>query len=207
MLDVLPLLAIILGAEGVDGGDYSFPHVSGTLSLGDSYVTALAGAGAGAGAGGGAFQGGPSTALAAGRWSVRGGIGFTTSPELFLMGLELDYNLFQNFGIGPLVQVGVTDKELLVAPTVNAQYAFNIPRLDRLKPFIQGGIGFAYRNNEDCDCNEDTGFLVNFGPGVDWFLAGNLAVGSSALFNFMPGDVLDDDFFFSWQVVTLRWVF
>src|SRR5262245_41994470 len=187
MLEVLPLLAVLLGAESVDGGgsafsprggDYSFPHVSGTLSLADSYATSLAGAVAG--------QGGPPNALAPGHWSVRGGIGFTASPELFLMALEGDYQLFQNFGVGPLVQLGVTDEELLVAPTVNAQYAFNIPRLDRLKPFIQGGLGFVYRNNEDCDCNEDTGFLVNFGPGVDWFLGNNLAVGSSALFNFMP---------------------
>lgn len=146
-------------------------------------------------------------ALAPGKWSVRAGLGFTADPSMFLMALEGDYHLFQNLAVGPLVQLAVSDDELLLAPTANAQYAFNVPGLDPLKPFIQGGLGFAYLNNEDCNCNEDVGFLVNFGLGFDWFLSTNLAAGTSVLFNFLPDEVLDEDFFFSWQVATVRWVF
>src|SRR5262245_25828782 len=130
MLDVLPLLAMVLAAESapISGGaeDYSFPAVSGTLSIADSYLAGGRGGGGGGGGGGGAFfqrGGGPETALAAKRWSVRGGLGFTADPGMFLMALEGDYHLLQNLAIGPLAQLAVSDEDLLIAPTVNAQYA------------------------------------------------------------------------------------
>jgi hypothetical protein len=146
----------------------------------------------------------------AGRVGVRGGLGFTLDPDTFLMGFEGDYSIFKELAVGPLLQLGVSDHRLIVAPTLNAQWMFDLPftGLERLKPFLQGGLGFAYlardRPGPDAD---DVGFLLNMGFGTEFYLGDRFSLGSNMLFNVLPDRVLGEHFFFSWQIVTARYQF
>ena len=114
------------------------------------------------------------------------------------------------FAIGAQLQLGVSDDDVIVAPTVNFEYLFDLPaeELERLKPFIEGGLGFAYihedrRNHRD----DEVGFLINFGFGLDYYVTDTVAIGSSMLFNFLPDEVQDEHFFFSWQIIGVRFDF
>ncbi|HZN58213.1 MAG TPA: hypothetical protein VFD71_09085 [Planctomycetota bacterium] len=145
----------------------------------------------------------------AGRVSVRAGIGFTVSPDTFLLALEADCFIIQNLSIGPLVQVGLSGDPIIVAPTLNFQWMFDLgPGADQFKPYAQWGLGAAYihkdRNNRDDD---DFGFLANLGFGFDFCINDNFAVGTNILFNILPGEVLNETFFFSWQVATVTFRF
>ncbi len=139
--------------------------------------------------------------------SIKGGLGFTLNPTDFLMVLQFDYFFARTFSVGPLLQFAVDDR-FIFAPTLNFQAAFNLPGVDRLEPFVQGGLGLAYMTKgSGSDFEDDTGFLFNFGGGVEFFVLNNLSVGSDILFNIMPDEVLDKRFFFSWQLVTFRFQF
>jgi len=142
-------------------------------------------------------------------FEFRGGLGFTADPETFLTGLEFDFVATPNVSLGPLVQIGVSDKHTLVAPTLNARYRFFISDADkdlrRLKPFVNAGLGLVYmekerRHRTDAD---EVDFLLNTGFGLEYDLHESVAVGTHFLFNIVPWKVVDERFFFSWQVVTL----
>ncbi len=140
-----------------------------------------------------------------GRPSLRAGMGFTASPGTFLMAFEGDFFVSRSLSLGPLVQLGVSDDPVIVAPTLNFQWMFDLPSgMQRLKPFAQWGLGAAYihddRRHHDDD---DAGFLMNAGFGVEFCLSDFIAVGSNMLFNFLPDRVLGEHFFFSWQVATV----
>ena len=139
------------------------------------------------------------------------GIGFTADPGTFLLGFEADFFVTQNVFIGPLVQVGVADKHVIVAPTLNFGAMFDLPYegLASLKPFLEAGIGFAYIHEDQHGghTDDDVGLLVNLGFGLFWFFTDDFAVGSRMLFNIMPAEVVDDHFFYTWEVVTFRFQF
>ena len=146
------------------------------------------------------------------RLAFRGGLGFTADPSTFLMAFELPYSLTCDFTIGPLLQIGVDSHETLVAPTLNARYFLNLGQRDsrndflrELAPFVQGGLGLVHldRDHKFRD-RDDTAFLLNMGFGVDFPLTEKLSVGSHMMFNVVPGDVLDENFFFSWQMFTAQ---
>jgi hypothetical protein len=145
-------------------------------------------------------------------WLLRGSVGFTLDPDTFLMGLEGDYSLTKELFLGPLVQIGVSDDHVIVAPTANLRYEFALPEkpkeLKNLKPFLQVGMGFVYMHKDQKHHDrDDVGFLINPGFGVDYYLTDKFALGTNMLFNVVPGDVLDQHFFFSWQVLTATYKF
>ena len=98
--------------------------------------------------------------------SLKAGLGFTLDPDTFLMGIEGSYHVHPNFSVGPLLQAGVSGKRTLIAPTLNVHGIMDLPphAFSRLKPYLQGGIGMAYleENNRPGD-NDDEGFLFNLG--------------------------------------------
>ena len=146
--------------------------------------------------------------------SVRASLGFTASPETFLMSAEVPFPLSPVFSVGPLIQVGVADDRTIVAPTINGRFNISqsIPNdwaSNRLQPFVQGGIGFAYIDQEVKRLNikrsrDDVGFLLNFGFGVDYYLTERIAIGSNLFFNVLPVETTGENFFFSWQVAGAR---
>jgi hypothetical protein len=142
--------------------------------------------------------------------TVRAGIGFTADPTTFLMGLKGGFYAMPRFAIGAQLQIGVSDDDVIVAPTFNVEYLFDLPaeELDRLKPFVEGGLGFAYIHEDRRDHRDDeAGFLINFGFGLDYYVTDTIALGTSMLFNFLPDEVHDEHFFFSWQVIGARFDF
>ena len=142
-------------------------------------------------------------------FAFRGGLGFTADPDTFLTALEFDFVATPNISLGPLIQIGVSDKHTLIAPTLNARYQFLISDADkdvaRLKPFVNAGLGLVYMEKErkhrtDAD---EVDFLLNTGFGLEYDLHESVSVGTHFLFNIVPWEVVDERFFFSWQVLTL----
>lgn len=151
--------------------------------------------------------------LAPGEVSPHVGLGFIHDPDAFLMGVGLDVGVARWMSLGPLLQAGVGDDQTVIAPTANFHFGIDLSGVSnryvrRIEPFIQTGVGAVYiekeRGNNDVD---DWGFLVNGGVGAQYWLTDEMAVGSNMLFNGMPEDVVDENFFFSWQVVTFRYRF
>ena len=76
------------------------------------------------------------------------------------------------------------------------------------------GIGFSwwdadvYKGVDD----DDTQFLLSPGFGVDFRINETVSVGSQMLFNVIPGAIhddkpIDDTFYYSWEVIGLRFRF
>ena len=148
--------------------------------------------------------------LRKGKIALDGGFGFTLSPDTFLMKFGADYFVTHHFGIGPVLQIGLDDNLFIMAPTLGVKgfadlsgntYAF----LRRVKPLVQGGVGLAYVDIDGFD--DDVGFLMNFGFGVDVFVTQNLSLGNNMLFNIIPTKVFNDRFYFSWEFISFRYRF
>lgn len=146
-------------------------------------------------------------------WSLRTGLGFTLSPANFLLSLEAPYMVNRHLGVGPLVQFAVSDDWLMIMPTANVHYRFDLsgvdnPDLRRLSPFLQGGVGFGWLEKDlgpiDVD---DTGFLLNVGFGFEYALTDRVSLGNNVMFNILPGEVVGQTFIFSWQFATARFRF
>ncbi|HNR99118.1 MAG TPA: hypothetical protein PKX48_07845 [Planctomycetota bacterium] len=141
-------------------------------------------------------------------WGVKGGVGFSADPSAFLMGLEGDYAFTREFRAGPLLQIAASDRRLIVAPTANFRFYLPIEdapaAVERLNPFVQLGLGFAYvdRERRRRHDDEEVGFLMNAGFGFDYMVTDRVGLGSHMLFNVLPRDTAGERFFFSWQVVT-----
>lgn len=144
-------------------------------------------------------------------WSLRAGIGFIHDPTALLLNFEAPYAFDQWVSAGPMLQVGLDDNNTIVAPSLNV--SVTIPDLpgedfDRFHPFGFVGIGFAYIEDDNRrNDNSSTGFLVNFGVGLEYQLSDNFFLGSQMIFNFLPEETLDEYFFFSWQIGGARITF
>lgn len=135
------------------------------------------------------------------------GIGFTAGPDTFLTALTAGFYTSPGLSLGPTLQLGISDDETLFAPTFGVRRVFDLAgeELDRLAPYIEGGAGFIYleedrRRGDD----DDLGFLLNFGFGGNVELERNLVVGTGILINVMPGEVLDERLFLSWRVLQIQ---
>jgi len=141
---------------------------------------------------------------------VKAGLGFSLDPNTFLLGFQADFFVHQNVAVGPLLQVGVSGDDFFIAPTLNIEAIFDLPvdGFEAFKPVFQFGLGMVYMDRDTVRGQKDeVGFLLNFGIGVEYFFAEYFAVGTLALFNIMPDEVIDEHFFFTWEVLTFRFQF
>jgi hypothetical protein len=144
-------------------------------------------------------------------WSARAGLGFTIDPDTVLLNFEVPYSFDRWVSAGPMLQLGLSKDETIVAPTANA--ILTIPDLpgegfDRIHPYALIGMGFAVLEDKDRNKNKvAAGFLINFGFGLEYQVSESLYVGSQMMFNFLPKETLDERFFYSWQVGGMRVVF
>ncbi|MFQ5654918.1 MAG: hypothetical protein ACE5GW_09330 [Planctomycetota bacterium] len=146
---------------------------------------------------------------------LRSGIGFTIDPDIFMIAFGLGFGRGGPLELAPLVQLGISDDELLVAPALNVVYGFDLTELSgdrdvqRLTPYVQGGVGMTYLEKERPGGRDDadTGLLFDFGFGVDYEVGDKLSVGTSILFNLLPAELSDEHFFVSWQLLSLRVAF
>ena len=140
------------------------------------------------------------------------GAGVTSGPDTFLVTTQFDYYLGESLAIGPGIQVGVADDFFLVAPTFNCKWLFHLAQqgdLARVRPFMQGGVGFLYaeeevRNRPDDD---DVGVMLSGGVGVEFAARDNLRFGSTLTLQLMPSEVAGEHAFMSWQVLQVGFRF
>ena len=80
--------------------------------------------------------------------------------------------------------------------------------MERLKPFLQAGLGLAYIDKQRPGPDRDgVGLLMDMGFGADYFVSDEVAFGTSFLFDVLPDAVAGEHFFFSWQVLTASFHF
>ena len=155
-----------------------------------------------------------------GRISVASGIGFVSGiaapgdDSAFLLDFEVDYRVAGGSSVGGLLQLGLENDFTIVSPVGYGRYTFDLgamgaSEMARIRPFVQAGLGFTYI---DLDLpfpgdDDDLGFMLNFGFGVDVVLTDQLALGSKMLFNIMPDDVFNENFYYSWEIIGVRFRF
>jgi hypothetical protein len=124
------------------------------------------------------------------------------------MNFEVPYHFDQYVAVGPMIQVGLANNRSTVATTANLTLTIpNLPgeRLDRFRPNLFAGIGFAVLENKDRGGNNrSAGFLANAGFGIDYVVSERVSIGSRMIFNFLPGGTLDETFFYSWEMGGIR---
>jgi opacity protein-like surface antigen len=151
-----------------------------------------------------------------GTFSLKGGLGFMASPTSLLLGFEGDYRITEPVSLGLLTEVGLDDDVTIVSPQLYARYWPDLGELIDsdlawIEPYLHLGVGFSwwdadvYKRVDD----DDTQFLLSPGFGLEFRINETLSVGSQMLFNIIPTGIhddtpIDDQFYYSWQVVGLR---
>jgi hypothetical protein len=142
-------------------------------------------------------------------FSIQGGLGFTADPEGFMIGLEGDYRFHQDWSFAPRLRISFDDDLAIVATTGNLRYWIDLEdftgSVSDFSPFLQTGLGVSYIEKDDRrGDDDDAGLLVTIGGGVEARLTDELSLTSTMEFNIHPDDVLNENFFFSWEVAALR---
>lgn len=138
------------------------------------------------------------------------GLGFTDSPDTFLLPGEIDFYVDDNLAIGPKLQLGLDDDTTIVAPSFHVKKVFSIPHeggISRWKPYVQGGAGFAWLEKQRRTDEDDFGALLHFGGGVEVFLNEGLSLSSGIDINFLLGEPVDEDVFLSIRLIELGFRF
>jgi hypothetical protein len=143
-------------------------------------------------------------------WAIRTGIGFTASPETFLMNFDGEYRFASNVAVGAAMQIGVKSGLTIVSPVAYARYIFSLDgasseTVRRLEPYVQTGLGLSYWNRDSG--RDDTEFLLNFGGGLDYRVSDSVSLGTRMLFNFLPNKIFGDTFYYTWEMVSFRYRF
>lgn len=154
---------------------------------------------------------GGSLAEPAKLWSLRGGIGLMEDPDAFLMNFEIERFMRDEVPVGFALQLGVDDDYTVVSPMIFTRYVFNMSTLTnevarKLQPYVQAGAGITHidldRRGRDRD---GTDFMVSLGIGLDFPLTDTLGIGSRALLHLIPGQVLNERIYFSWEIISVRY--
>jgi len=156
-----------------------------------------------------------SSGIDASKFSVSTGIGFFAEDNVdgFLLNFEGSYHIDQNWSAGVDFQLGFDDDFLLFSMPFYGQYDFgnvpgDVPILMDMHPFARLGLGFTYAEIDtrffDVD---DTGFLFVIGGGMAYPINENISLESRMQFNITTNDFFEDDFYFSWELISLRYRF
>lgn len=149
-------------------------------------------------------------------FSVEAGLGFHANDDTdgFLLNFGPSYHIDDNWSAGVDFQLGFDDDFLLFSMPFYGQYDFNnfntdIDIVKDMHAFAKLGMGFTYAEFDpsgplDID---DTGFLFVIGGGVAYPLTEHIDIESRMQFNITTNDFFDDDFYFSWEVISARYRF
>ncbi|MGH0036499.1 MAG: hypothetical protein ACQGVK_15845 [Myxococcota bacterium] len=147
--------------------------------------------------------------------SVRGGFGFTADPSAFMMSLGVPVAVNANLAFSPDFMLAIDDDELIVAPGIDVEFrilgerTWDSPELRKLTPVLRVGTGLAYIEKEqNRGADEDgTGWLLRAGMGVEYEVTEDVHLGSHIRFNILPVKAADERFFFSWDILSMRFDF
>ena len=162
-----------------------------------------------------------SDPLSPSRFSVQTGVGFFAEDNFdgFAWSGGGSYHIDENWSVGVDLQVGVDDDFTFVSMPFFARYDFgdlptDAPVLSQTHFFAKTGLGFTWAEfdgtvgplNIKVD-EDDTGVLWVIGGGVEYSFDEHFSLESQMLFNVTSNDLFDDDFYYSWQVIALRYRF
>lgn len=120
---------------------------------------------------------------AAGRWTAGSSMGFLGStPDGTALALNgnVNYHVTDQFSVGPLVQVGVTDDMTQVGLSGQGKYGIPMPGTQgRGKFTLQGGMGFVHSDF----LQDDTSWLVPLGVGYEYALESGVDLTATSLVN------------------------
>ncbi len=133
-----------------------------------------------------------------GDWIGSAGIGFMSSPALFLLSPHLERVYRRNLYLGGLIQAGLGTASLFTA-TFTAR--FQVGNHPRLRPTLEGGIGLAAGSAAFASA---VGVAIHVGMGVDYLLEPDLAISTIIRANFAPPV---QTFFLSWSIFQVRYLF
>ena len=125
----------------------------------------------------------------------------TADDTVFALGFNADYHLDKDFSVGPLLQFGMGGDLFQMGISGQARYVFHNPRSPKVKSHLQGGLGFLYVDIDrpGAGDDDDMGFLIPFGGGVDFQLDKNVLLGTTLLLNFTDAEVQgQDNLFMTW---------
>jgi hypothetical protein len=115
----------------------------------------------------------------------------SNSSAVFGMNFTWDYFLTNEWSVGPLLQVGFANDYNQVGLSAQARYTFDLPDYPRVRPHLEGGVGFIYIS----DGGDETKFLMPLGGGIDVQVEKHLYLTSTFLFNVSN---LNDNLFVNW---------
>ncbi len=144
-------------------------------------------------------------------WSLRGGLGFMDDPDAFLLNFEIERFLRDEVAVGLGMQLGVDDDYTVVSPMLFTRYVFDLSGVQndvikKLQPFAQAAAGIAHIDTDTRRRDRDgTDFLLSMGAGFDYPLRDPLSIGTRMLVNIIPGEVLNERVYFSWEIVSIRY--
>lgn len=143
------------------------------------------------------------------RFSVGASLGFIDNPGGVSLGFEAPVEITRNFAVGPWLTLGLADDFLNLTATANARYYFDLSdsgRMARLRPFVQGGLGLDY-TDDDVSRIDEVNFLVATGLGIEYAIDDNVALTSQAMFNIIPYARRGRSFTASVQLLGVRYRF
>jgi len=134
-----------------------------------------------------------SASQSPGRLSIGAATGFHAGTEdgtVFGLFMDGRYQLDQRFAVGPLLQLGFSSDYSLVGLSGQLTYSMPLPTQPHVIPYLQGGLGFVVIDADDQPRHEDdAGFLIPIGAGVEFELAKNLLLGTEILLNYTSVNV------------------
>lgn len=146
--------------------------------------------------------------LKPGRWTGGAGAGFLAETpdgdvEFALRGYA-DYFLMPRLSVGPLVQYGGANNDLLFGLSGQAKYWWDFLGSRNARLVVQGGAGFVRAGIKDSDSGVTdtyTSFLIPLGIGLDYTVTRQVAVTADFFLNFTS---LGDDVRVSGREVDLH---
>ncbi len=128
-------------------------------------------------------------------------IGFhagTVDDTDFALGAYGDYFLSDQFGVGPLLQFGITDDLFQFGMSIQAKGLFEVFDYSNLFLEVQAGLGFIHADLDMKDTTRsDTSVLVPLGIGLEYRLSEQVSISSKLLFNITSLELrgmADDEF-------------
>jgi opacity protein-like surface antigen len=127
-----------------------------------------------------------------GRLSIGAATGFhagTADGTVFGLFADGRYQLDEHFAVGPLLQLGFSSDFTLVGLSGQLTYSMKLPTQPHVIPYLQGGLGFVIIDADEPGHEDDAGFLIPIGAGVDFELSKNLLLGTEILLNYTSVNV------------------
>lgn len=137
--------------------------------------------------------------LKQGDWIGSAGVGFISSPALFLLTPHLERVFRPNVFLGALMQAGFGGPNAIVTLSATVRYQFGIH--PRLRPTVEGGIGFTAAT---ASFSSMFGVALHLGMGVEYLLNHDLALSTVVRANFSPPVT---GMFLSWPFLQIRYLF